>query len=643
MDECIRDCAEQIYDNLCKKESKFVTIIVGAGASMSIKTSPLKDELIKYYGSITFNEEKSEHEKSERSKEIFNINAILHFGKHREDCTLEELFSIYSKIKGEKSVQDFLTQKTKDQKIFKRTDKISPNLGHEYLAHLVRHRLINIIITTNFDEEIEISLDDEIGRENYINVKSLSEFDAFNMEIIEPNVKLKKPALFKVHGTISYPRTIRITTDTVKKFEDVKLETIKWILRNTAILIIVGFSFNDMDFQSAFFEALNDKLLNEADSNNIKIYWIHRNEKNRKHYENTFNNKIIRNNKIRSLIESGSPIFITSDSTLFLRGLSENAESIDENKKAKMITTIARQNIRNLILNNSNFKSVSERKFCIEVIIFALTAKGLFGISALKDCVRLNRYCRELKKQSLNPRVLLDCLVEKNIIYKLKDHHDLYYLPDLCIQQLADKINEVFEIKYYYSNYRNYLIENLNKLKETFDVDIVLPDASIYMMFKDPKPIRNHMEWDKWTRDFFNCNCNEIKIIAQTGEWLIKDENKDYLNKFLSMGGKIKLIVCERFPDAGMHDKRQVEVSEKLKALYPKIQIRYLPWDLISEHIKVNNKNGMYMKRIAKSPIVAPVWVDNSYDLKLLEEKFEYYWNIAKFGSDLIDLASYIY
>ena len=98
---------------------------------------------------------------------------------------------ILAKIKGEKSVHNFLSDK-QNISIFKREDNIFPTGGYEFLAHLVHQKLIHNIITTNFDEELEISLDDEIGRDNYIIVKSLSEFDAFSTGNRRRKYEIKK-------------------------------------------------------------------------------------------------------------------------------------------------------------------------------------------------------------------------------------------------------------------------------------------------------------------------------------------------------------------------------------------------------------------------------------------------------------------
>jgi len=158
-----------------------------------------------------------------------------------------------------------------------------------------------------------------------------------------------------------------------------------------------------------------------------------------------------------------------------------------------------------------------------------------------------------------------------------------------------------------------------------------VPDASVCLMFRNPMPISDHKKWEEKTEVLLK-NAKALNIIAQTGEWITKDKNKDYFTKFLNNGGIIKLITCEPFEGAGMHSKRQMEVENKLKEMEStsqkgKIEIKHLQWGLISEHIKLNDTNqGMYMKRIAKSSIVAPIWVEGEDDCKVLEDIFDYYW-----------------
>ena len=77
------ECAERIYGDIDRSKNEFVTVIIGAGASASIKTNDLKNNLTentKWLG-----------------KEVFKINAMVHFGKELENCTLEELFLFLQK------------------------------------------------------------------------------------------------------------------------------------------------------------------------------------------------------------------------------------------------------------------------------------------------------------------------------------------------------------------------------------------------------------------------------------------------------------------------------------------------------------------------------------------------------------------
>jgi len=606
VERMVERCAKHIHNYFNAKDKReFVTVIIGSGASASPKTDILINGLI-----------------SILKEEVFLANAMVHFGKTKEECTLEESFSILAKIKGEKSIHNFL----KNKEIIKREDNIYPTKGYEFLAHLANHKLIHNIITTNFDEELEISLDDEIGRENYRIVKSLSEFDAFNMEIENEKEKeneneSKKPILFKVHGTISYPRTIRVTIDNVKNFEDEKLRAIKWVLCNTKILIIIGFGFRDVDFRHAFSEALKEKAFKEKSNDKILICWIHRNV-NRREEHNEFLDSIINKNFVKRRIEDRYLIAMKSDD--FLMKLAEHIGQYDENKK---IPTIARQKIRNLIMEYPNNMDIRERKFYIELLIFALTVKGLFGINALKDCNRVQKYCNEFIKLKRSPYTLLDNLVKNGLIKRMKDKN-IYYLPEIEIDTLTNNIIKFFNLDTIDEKSKNELKSQLEILDQTFDVDIVEPDASVYLMFKKPQPIRNHNEWEEKTKEFLE-RAKIIKIIAQTGEWITKDAN---IIKFLNKIEEVQLITCEKFENAGMHSKRQNDIEAKLISMFGnKIKIKYLPWERISEHIKLNDKGqGMYMKRIGKSSVVAPVWINNKHDGEVLSKMFDYYWETAE-------------
>jgi hypothetical protein len=615
--ERINGLAECLY-NRDETKRGFVTVLVGAGASMSSPTKDLREALKETLG-----------------EDVFETNARVHFGKRYHECTLEELFSIYAKIRGGDAVRTFLMQppKTMHVKIVRDKQPIRPNVGYEFLAHLVHHKLIDNVITTNFDEELEISLNDEIGRENYTLIRSLSEFDAFNREIEREEQESSsssvstKPILLKVHGTISYPITMRPTIEKVRKFEKRKLKLIKRMLLDTNVFIIAGYSFRDTDFRNVFFEALQER----SDSlEPMKVYWIDLYWNPNEASEISETLEAMKSMPNRKILPQ-EPFPIGSD--MLFEKLADAIQDLDRNDKR--VPKILRHKIRNLILKEVGEEKVNEAKFQLEVIIFAVKAKGLFGVDALSDCIRIQRHYKELIDKNI-PFLhnVLNELKDIGIISPVYSERGIYCIPaskDDEMGHVAEGILRLFDVEGRLNSKKGILQDLLKKLKEDFDVDIAEPEAGVYFMFSKPVPIKNHSEWNTRTKQLLK-EAKKLDVIAQTGEWIWK--NQELFSDFLKKG-RIRLIVCEKFLQAGAHTKRQDDVETKLKQMansQGQLVIKYLPWEDLSEHIKLNDENrkqGIYMKRIAKSPTVSPVWVEGQ-DYSALQAKFEYYWQKAR-------------
>ena len=616
----VKELVKLLCDHAKEKSQSRVTVIVGAGASRS---SPSTQNLI-------------DGIKAKYSKDALQTNAHLTYGKALDECTLEELCSLHSKFSTEEEVRHYLTSfKINDKRIVNaEKDVFRPTPGYEYLAHLFHNRLINTIITTNFDEELEASIDDEIGRENYQLIKSKSEFDQLNEKWNIKEPQTDERFLFKVHGTISYPATIRSTIDLVKRFEPEKFEVLKRVLTNTAILIIVGFAFADIDFKQVFVDSLRHS------HQPLKFYWISRS----KSAEGSYRKENF--HEISALIErqGEKPTFIISPESPNPSGLGGSdrffellAEEVGEGPHGN-IPTIARHKLRNLILQKVAPENIEQAKFHLETALFAVKSKGLFSIEALTDCPRMKRYCKELKANGkANPHELFRDLEKAGLIKNDQKKVGLYYIPAFDhlddISQIVDRLLIVFNLKDSFSE-DEYLQmkEQLRDLRNTFDVDVVPPHESEYIMFANPKPIETHNAWDNYTEILVK-QASELFIIAQTGEWIVRNKPlfEDFLKKKKSM---IKLICCANSDSMSMHNSRQTEIEEELIKLdngTRKIQLRYLPWETINEHLKMNDKQqGMYMRRIAKSPKVSPVWLENNDDYEKLKCIFYYYWNMAK-------------
>lgn len=118
-----------------------------------------------------------------------------------------------------------------------------PLLAYELIAHLVKHRFIDHIITFNFDELLDDALSNEMGTHGFTRIVSGHE------SITVHNKKL--PTLIKLHGTVSSPDTMRFTyldvsvlTRAMRKHLDKLFGEPAQKLR----LISIGYSWRDRSF-----------------------------------------------------------------------------------------------------------------------------------------------------------------------------------------------------------------------------------------------------------------------------------------------------------------------------------------------------------------------------------------------------------
>jgi hypothetical protein len=90
-------------------------------------------------------------------------------------------------------------------------------LGYELLAHLLKHRFIDAIISCNFDELLDRSLDDELDASEYKHV--ISERDCNDLQL-DPSATDYIPLYVKLHGTASEPDSLRFTPDSYYSIPD---------------------------------------------------------------------------------------------------------------------------------------------------------------------------------------------------------------------------------------------------------------------------------------------------------------------------------------------------------------------------------------------------------------------------------------
>jgi hypothetical protein len=115
-------------------------------------------------------------------------------------------------------------------------------LAYETIAHLLNHRYLDLVISFNFDELLDQSIEDELGRGEYTRVVSEGDFDAASGVV--------GPLYVKMHGSATEPDSLRFTREryfwTPKSI--IELVEKKFDVDNL-VLITLGYKMDNFDFQ----------------------------------------------------------------------------------------------------------------------------------------------------------------------------------------------------------------------------------------------------------------------------------------------------------------------------------------------------------------------------------------------------------
>jgi hypothetical protein len=118
-------------------------------------------------------------------------------------------------------------------------------LGYELLAHLLKHRFLDAIITFNFDELLDQSLDDELGVGGYRRI--VSDRDAADA-VPDPDDAAYLPLYIKLHGTASEPESLRFTREAYYQLPQQMVGVVEELLESQlSVIVNVGSAMTGFD------------------------------------------------------------------------------------------------------------------------------------------------------------------------------------------------------------------------------------------------------------------------------------------------------------------------------------------------------------------------------------------------------------
>jgi hypothetical protein len=129
-------------------------------------------------------------------------------------------------------------------------------LAYEMLAHLLKHRFLDAIISMNFDELLDQSLDDELGVGEYQRIVSDRDCVEVNSDVSAPDYI---PLYIKLHGTASEPESLRFTRESYYD-SPVQVGTVAARLFQIPECIVLNIGFGMASFDLHRLLAIPDRL-----------------------------------------------------------------------------------------------------------------------------------------------------------------------------------------------------------------------------------------------------------------------------------------------------------------------------------------------------------------------------------------------
>lgn len=551
-----------------------------------------------------------------------------------------------------------------------------PALAYEILAHMFKHRVIDIIINFNHDEILDNAIEEEISEGEYFNIYSDGYCPDKYRDFLIGN-RLKQPVYFKPHGTISHQSTLRFTREDYFTIPTKIRETIYDLLkapidqtRNQKSLPI-NLAFIGFSMQSFEFTELIKKFLTKFPERRV-FFWFF----DKKVKLEDFHLEL--SPDLKKKIKENSYFFDLNWESFetILKCLWTNIENnFNEPYKPR---GIERHLLVDLLLKGYQEKllqyprQVNDRDLCnyfrnrffVELIISFLQSDGILNSRQIVEdragkyfelYLRLLEHVGEeisLRKicQDFGFRIYKDFVWDAFTLKKpdlFFDHSNLYHELYTALAR----------------NFREHAIpENdaENKVKETFydladrirrrnlmkiTPDYRHPHKHLFEGLRKKDILNTKVSWVYRYRYFLEtqkANWDLLLAISEKGRFLNFDLQKED-NLFADR--KLELVLAsfdwEEFKDRQRFDSKNVHLLSGRPL--------YLPWWLHNQHMVLflkkdrdtgdwrkdwNLKEGFYYESRVLSRRINPVHVKSNHNLEILLFIYANYWYRAKEYTD---------
>jgi hypothetical protein len=525
-------------------------------------------------------------------------------------------------------------------------------IAYELIAHLLKHRYLDAVISFNFDELLDQSLADELGKGEYVRV--LSERDCRLTET-DPDHPDYVPLYIKMHGTASEPESLRFTRESYYWTPRAIIKVVQDLLNTENLVVMnVGCRLASFDFQYLLQEPRKVSLfqLNPAplDSQVLNAIQEFRGEDKA---------------PIETIAcdETATPSkdFLAQTFGRLMAALEHEVRTgtVGLAHWRPVGRHLAAPEILDTDRVSEHTAEYLRQRTVLEVAFAAAKGRGVASTASLVDerCGRYyDLYASAVKDEGGTPATWATICAAGGLV-ESDDASDVYYAdqavcgegepPTPCRtrpatthtlraidpQRLASRVlSEIDSSKWSAPDapsdelaaQAERLASIMSELCSEGELDIhSLDDRVCSKVFVEPLLLPTHTAFHAWARKLLvGDDYDEIRIVAETGGWLTEDGVRDWVDRLGD--GKIKVIVA--------FDLHKSAFKERLGA---RVDLQRIPWWRHNRHMRLLCKNGqpvrgLYYARLLRTSMVTPVFLRHGADLKRLELGWERLWQEAK-------------
>jgi hypothetical protein len=516
-------------------------------------------------------------------------------------------------------------------------------LGYDLVAHLMHHRFLDTVISFNFDELLDQSIEDELGPNEFTQVVSERDFD--------PGDGVEGPLYVKLHGTASEPHSLRFSEE---RYFDIPKSIEKLVEQrfdvDHLIILNLGYSMKNVDFQYLLRKPKEVEIFN-LDPEFVTGEVVNEIEKLRRPERERRRRPVERSQSYDAPIiyELGEGHQVDGGGGFLGSLLSEVVQTLELTCDSNMAGPTHWRSIqRHLTLvtllkeydtsDKRHQAAYLRRRAILEIAFAAAKGRGVVSIASMVDdrCGRYyDLYAQKAAEPEGWPTICQAGGLQENksapdtyeVIPQLlagggEEDGDIHSLRLADPGKLADHTVRSLDIGRWGSKERKeaiaLLAETLSILQKDTEIEIHSCDDRVCSkIFAEPGILKSLTALRGWTRELLQSpRYNEVWAVAETGEWLA-EEDIDLILR--SKCEKVKLLRAF---------EGSVPVEDDL------FEIRKVPWGRHNRHMTILCENGeprsaIYFARRLRAATVTPVHLSHPTDMERMVNAFGQLWREA--------------